>query len=80
MPREKIKIWKLEEPHKKEQFQQLLRTKLLKDVTHSVEKEWGRFETGFIEAGEEVCDQKVEGDGTDRIKEAVRRKNFMWWE
>jgi hypothetical protein len=22
----------------------------------------------------------VEGDGTDRIKEAVRRKNFMWWE
>jgi hypothetical protein len=50
-------MWKLKEPDKKEQFQQLLKTKLPKDETQSMVEEWDRFEIGFIEAAEEVCGQ-----------------------
>jgi hypothetical protein len=39
-------------------------TKLPKDETQSVEEEWGRFKTGFIERAEEVYGQKMEGEGT----------------
>jgi hypothetical protein len=79
--KKKIKIWKLKEIDNKEQFQQLLRTKLPKDETQSVEEEWGRFKTGFIEAAEEVCSHKSGMRRykeipwwTDRVKEVVRRK------
>jgi hypothetical protein len=51
----KIKIWKLKETNKKEQFQKLLRTKLPKDETQCVEEDWDRFKTGSIVAAEEVC-------------------------
>jgi hypothetical protein len=49
----------LKETDKKEQFQQLLRTKLFKDETQSVEEELDRFQTGFTEAVKEVSGQKV---------------------
>jgi hypothetical protein len=61
IPREKIKIWKLKEPDKKEQFQHLLKNKLPKDETQSVEEEWNRFKAGFIETAQEVCGQKSGG-------------------
>jgi hypothetical protein len=51
----KIKIWKLKQPDKKQQFEQLLRIKLSKDETQSVEEEWGGFKAGFTETAEEVC-------------------------
>jgi hypothetical protein len=58
IPKEKIKIWKLKQTDKKEQFQQLFWAKLPKDETQSVEEEWDRFKTGFTEAAKEVCGQK----------------------
>jgi hypothetical protein len=69
----------------KQQFQQLLRTKLPKDETQSVKEDWDRFKTGFTEAAEEVCGQKMERKGTRKnpcgqtIKEEARRKN-VWRE
>jgi hypothetical protein len=38
-----------------------------------VEKEWDRFTTGFIKAAEEVCGQKMEGEGTR--KHSMGRQN-----
>jgi hypothetical protein len=81
----KFRIWKLKEPDKKYQFQQLLRTKLSKDGTQSLEEEWYRFKAGFIETAEEVCGQKSGRRGyrgtpwwPDRIKESVGRNNNAW--
>jgi hypothetical protein len=66
----KIEIWKLKERDKKEQFQQLLRTKLPNYETQSVEEKWDRFKTGFTKAAEEVCGQKR---GMRKYKET------SWW-
>jgi hypothetical protein len=55
---------------------------LPKTETQSLEKEWDSFKTGFTEAAEEVCSQKSGRRRyketpwwTDKIEEAVRRKN-----
>jgi hypothetical protein len=56
-------------------------------IKKAVELEWGRFKTSFVEAAEKVCGQKSGRRRyketpwwTDRIKEAVRRKNNAWRE
>jgi hypothetical protein len=59
---------------------ELLKTKLPKDEVQSVKEEQDRLKVGFIETAEEVCGQKMGGEDTrtDRIKEAIRRKNNAW--
>jgi hypothetical protein len=60
----------LKETDKKEQFHQLLRTKLLKAETRLVVEEWNRCKKGFIEAAEEICGER---SGRRRYKETP------WW-
>jgi predicted secreted Zn-dependent protease len=60
----------LKNPDKKEQFQQLLKTTLLKNETQSVKEEWDRFKSGIIERPEEVYGQE---SGSRMYKETP------WW-
>jgi hypothetical protein len=59
-----VKIWKLKEAAKKGQFQQLLRTKLPKHETHSLEEEWINLKQALRKQQKGYVAEKVEGEGT----------------
>jgi hypothetical protein len=85
---EKIKAWKLKEQQTKENYIEILKKKVPRDEIKDVETEWERFKGSLVEAAEEVCGRKKGKKKkhketpwwTDRIKEAMKKKNKAWRE
>lgn len=84
----RIRIWRLKDRDKEEEYKRILKGKLPKDVGKSGEEEWIRFRTEVVSAAEAVCGrtsgrrrEKETPWWTDRARAAVTEKNkaFRRW-
>ena len=66
----KIKVWDLEKPEKRSEYQERIRKQLPKDETRNGEEEWSRLRNTLVNVATEVCG-KTSGK--------VREKETPWW-